>query len=98
MEHPFHAELPSHPDVTPLVRARADLVRTELDVGFTFIDIAKGARNPTHARRYRRIAISALRTTDRFLKQTEVGDADIRERRKQLRNRLREAVLGARIG
>lgn len=71
----------------------ADFVRTELDVGFTFLDIARSAPNPTHARRCLDIAIEALRTTDRFMTQIEVRDAEVHERRKRLRARILAITL-----
>ena len=74
-------------------RVRADFVRTELDVAFTFLDIAANARGQTHARKCVQTAIDALRTADRFFLQTEASAADIRdinERRGQLRQRLGE--------
>src|SRR5215470_6742946 len=74
-------------------RVRADFVRTELNVAFTFLDIAANTRDQSHARNCVRTAIDALRTADRFFLQTEGSAADIRdinERREQLRQRLRE--------
>lgn len=79
---------------TPEVQhVRADFARTELDVAFTFLDIAANTRDQSHARKCVQTATDALRTADRFFAQTEVSTADIREfneDRERLRKRLRE--------
>jgi hypothetical protein len=89
-------KLPLRPDVTPIQRASVDLLRTELDVGSTFVDIPKGARHSAHARWCLRIVLKVLRTTDRCITQRRVYDADIHERGKQLWDRLRETARGLR--
>ena len=73
-------------------RTRVEYIRTELDIGLTFLDIAANTRDPKHSLRCVGIAIEALRTADRFFRQAQLvdSDADLYQRREQLRQRLRE--------
>ena len=73
-------------------RTRAEFIRTELDIGLTFLDIAATTRDPKHSQRCRCTAIEALRTADKFFSEAQLVDSDdeLYRRREQLRQRLRE--------
>ncbi|MBV8307417.1 MAG: hypothetical protein JO203_07110 [Gammaproteobacteria bacterium] len=73
-----------------LRRAHADFVRTELDVGLTFLEVA--ATSQDRARRHRCVcvAIAALRAACRFSGAALINDAEIHQLREQLRERLRQ--------
>ena len=72
-------------------RTRAEYIRTELDIGLTFLDIAANTRDPKHSQRCMCTAIEALRTADKFFREAQLvdSDADLYRRREQLRQRLR---------
>jgi len=73
-------------------RTRAEYIRTELDIGLTFLDIAANTPDPKHSQRCVCIAIEALRTADRFFREAQLVDSDddLYRHREQLRQRLRE--------
>ena len=73
-------------------RTRAEYVRTELDIGLTFLDIAANTRDRKHSLRCVCIAIEALRTADRFFRDARLVDPndELYRRGEQLRQRLRE--------
>ena len=73
-------------------RTRAEYIRTELDIGLTFLDIAANTRDPKHCQRCMCTAIEALRTADKFFRVAQLVDSDddLYRRREQLRQRLRE--------
>lgn len=73
-------------------RTRAEFIRTELDIGLTFLDIAANTRDSKHSHRCVCSAIEALRTADRFFGDARLVDSDdeLYRRREQLRQRLRE--------
>jgi hypothetical protein len=78
--------------LSDIQRTRADFIRTELDIGLTFLDIAANSRDPKHSQRCVCIAIEALRTADKFFREAQLVDSndDLYQRREQLRQRLRE--------
>jgi len=76
---------------------RVQFVRTELVLGFTFLQSAGMLRDPKRAQKSVQAAILALRTVNRFL--AKHGDdeyADICRRRDELRGRLREMTRATR--
>jgi hypothetical protein len=77
--------------VADVQRSHADYIRTELDIGLTFLDIAATTRDLKHSQRCVGIAIEALRTADRFFREVQLVDSDddLYQRREQLRQRLR---------
>lgn len=77
-------------------QALADTVRLELELGLTFLDVAANTKDPKHAWRSVRNAITALKTADRFMLQIQPNTIDVaamRQQRKELVQRLR-AITG----
>ena len=72
-------------------RAHADFLRTELDLGFTFLDIAARSADLAHRHRCVCVAITALRTAYRFSGPALVSDSEIHQLREELCERLRRA-------
>jgi hypothetical protein len=75
------------------LRIRTEFIRTELELGFTFLDLAK-TRIGLRSRACISGAVAALEAADRFLRMTPrlsdaVGD-EIYGQRDELRRRLRE--------
>ena len=73
--------------------AGAEFVRVELELAATFLDLAAVTASFEHFQKCVRDAEVAVRTADRVLESLrfpEKGSAAIRERRQQLRDRLRD--------
>jgi signal transduction histidine kinase len=79
--------------VAHTLRIRADFIRTELDLGLTFVDGALKARGPRSQQQCIKNAIATLNTANRFLAlEPRIIDSDIDERRNELRQRLHEVL------
>lgn len=82
--------------VTDALRLRVQFIRTELELGFTFLDCARDAAETTHSQRSIRNALLALGAANRFLaSDPQLSDIDrdkIYQRREELRQRLREIL------
>jgi hypothetical protein len=78
------------------LRNRTEFIRTELELGLTFLDCAKAREGSLGWQGCIRNAITALRTAERFLAmQPGLDDAalaDIRQRRLELHQRLHEIL------
>jgi hypothetical protein len=73
----------------------ADFVLLELDLGITFLEVAKTTRELGHAHRSISHAVTALRTADRFLaaiRPYALNSDAIEQRRKELIRRYRSVV------
>lgn len=76
-------------------RAQGEFVRIELELGNTFLDIARETQNSAHASSCTRSALIALRTADRFISGALFSAAEhaaVRELRELLAERLRGSV------
>lgn len=76
-------------------RAQGEYVRTELELGDTFLDIARTTQDAAHARSCMRSALRALRMVDKFMPGSLFPAAEIavvRDLRERLAMRLREAL------
>lgn len=74
------------------LRIRAQFIRTELELGLTFVATAL-AREPKSSQRYMRNAIAALMTVNRLLAlEPRIDDSDIHRRRDELRESLRKLL------
>lgn len=72
---------------------RARFIRTELELGLTFVDGALKARRPGGRQRCIKNAIASLDTANRFLAlEPRIIDGDIDQRRNELRQRLHEIL------
>lgn len=75
-------------------RAQGEFVRTELELGDTFLDIARTTPDPAHARVCMRSARAALESADKFMAGSmfhEAEVAEVHDRRERLATRLRDA-------
>lgn len=85
--------------VADALRIRMELIRTELELGFTFLDSAK-AKGPLVSQGSVRNAIAALRTANWFLRmQPRLNDAAgdaVYQRRDELRQRLQDVLADRR--
>jgi len=77
-------------------RLQAQFIRTELELGVTFLDCATNARGPQRSHRCIRNALDTLGTANRFLaSQPRLDDRDrheIYQRRNELRERLHKIL------
>jgi hypothetical protein len=80
--------------IADAMRTRAAFIRTELELGFTFLDGAMKAREPHARQRGIRNAIAALSAANRFLaakpRLSDSGSAEIYQRRNELQQRLHD--------
>lgn len=80
--------------VTNALRLRAQFIRTELELGFAFLDCARNAAETKRSQRSITNALLALGAATRFLasdRQLNVSERDkICQRRNELRQRLQE--------
>jgi hypothetical protein len=87
--------------VAAALRIRTEFIRTELELGFTFLDIAK-SKGPPGSQASLRHAVAALHAVDLFLRtQPGLNDVDrvaIYLRRNELRQRLQGLFAESRAG
>lgn len=81
-----------HATMSDTMRIRTEFIRTELELGLTFVDGAMNAlRQKGSQQRWIRNAIAALITVNKFLAlEPRINDSEIHRRRDELRQRLRE--------
>jgi len=80
-------------EVAHTLSIRAKFIRTELDLGLTFLDGALNARRAQGRQQCIKNAIATLNTANRFLAlEPRIIDSDIHQRRNELRRRLHEIL------
>lgn len=71
-----------------LQHLRVEVLRTELDVGLTLLDVAECTREMHHRHRCVLGAIAALETASRYFRALPFEIQDIQQRYEELRDRL----------